>query len=268
MHPIEHLRYVARAVGADPGVVAREAADALAEVARIEPAGLVPACRRLIARHVTAGPVWWLSARMLRSDDPVAEGRRSAHELDDDPTGRHLADAIDDSATVVVVGWPDITSGALRRRGDLEVLVVDWASEGERFVRRLVERGSRASLVPEPGAGAAAMVADLVIVESFAGAPDGVLAAPGSLAVAAVAAHRQVPVWAVAGVGRILPEQMWATLVNHLDDSGVEPWDREAVVVPASLLSSVAGPDGVVDAGEALANPSCPAAPELFRMAG
>ena len=66
MHPIEHLRYVARATGADPAVIAREAADALVEMARIQPAGLVPACRRLIERHVASGPVWWLSARMLR----------------------------------------------------------------------------------------------------------------------------------------------------------------------------------------------------------
>lgn len=268
MHPIEHLRYVARATGADPAVVAREAADALVEMARIQPAGLVPACRRLIERHVASGPVWWLSARMLRSDDPAGAGRQSAAELDSDPTPGHLADALPDSATVVVVGWPDVSADGLRQRGDAELLVVDWASEGEQFARRLRDRGSEVSLVPESGAGPAAVVADLVLVEALAAGPAGVLAVPGSLAVAAVAAHQQVPVWAVTGVGRVLPEQLWAALVNQLDESGLEPWDRSAEVVPADLFSQVVGPEGVMDAATGLQASTCPAAPELFRPAG
>ncbi len=268
MHPIEHLRYVARATGADPGVVAREAADALVEMARVQPAGLVPACRRLIDRHVASGPVWWLSARMLRSEDPVRAGRESASELDSDPTSSQLVDAIPDSATAVVVGWPDVTAGALRRRGDVEVLVVDWSSEGQQFARRLRDCGSDAALVPESGAGSAAVVADLVIVEALAAGPAGVLAVPGSMAVAAVAAHQQVPVWAVAGVGRVLPEQLWDALVNRLDESGEEPWDRPVEVVPADLISGVVSADGWQDTESGLRATTCPAAPELFRSAG
>lgn len=268
MHPIEHLRYVARATGADPAVVAREAADALVEMARIQPAGLVPACRRLIDRHVASGPVWWLSARMLRSEEPARAGRESASELDSDPTASHLTDALADSATVVVVGWPDVTAEALRRRGDVEVLVVDWSSEGEQLARRLQERGSEVALVPESGAGPAAVVADVVLVEALAAGPAGVLAVPGSMAVAAVAAHQQVPVWAVAGVGRVLPEQLWDALVNRLDESGAEPWDRPVEVVPAGLISCVVGPDGLVEAEPGLRATTCPAAPELFRAAG
>ena len=268
MHPIEHLRYVARATGADPAVIAREAADALVEMARIQPAGLVPACRRLIERHVASGPVWWLSARMLRSEDPPRAGRESAQQLDSDPTSRHLADALPDAATVVVVGWPDVAADALRLRGDAELLVVEWASEGEQFARRLRDRGSEVTLVPESGAGPAAMVADVVLIEALAAGPAGVLAVPGSLAVAAVAAHQQVPVWAVAGVGRVLPDQLWAALVGRLDESGLEPWDRSAEVVPADLVSHVVGPEGLVEAAAGLQATTCPAAPELFRAAG
>ncbi|HMC39785.1 MAG TPA: hypothetical protein VKI19_08995 [Acidimicrobiales bacterium] len=268
MHPIEHLRYVARASGADPAVVAAEAAEALTEMARMQPAGLVPACRRLIERHVTAGPVWWLSARMLREDDPVAAGRRAADELRHDPTSGHLADALAEGATALVIGWPDVTSGGLRRRGDVEVLVVDWASEGDQFVRRLRERGSDAELVSESGVGPAAVVADVVLVEAMAAGPAGVLAAPGSMAAAAVAAHQRVPVWAVAGVGRLLPGALWDALMTRLDDSGVEPWDRSVEVVPADLIDRVVGPDGLVDTAEGLARATCPAAPELFRAAG
>jgi hypothetical protein len=268
MHPIEHLRYVARATGFDPAVVAAEAAEALAEMARIQPAGLVPACRRLIERHLAAGPVWWLSARMLRDDDPVAAGRRAAYELEQDRTAAVLADALPDSATVVLVGWPDVASEALRRRGDVEVLVVDWASEGEQLVRRLRDRGSDAVLVNESGVGPAAVVADVVIVEALAAGPAGVLAAPGSMAAAAVAAHQQVPVWAVTGVGRLLPGPLWDALLARLDESGVEPWDRSVEVVPASLLTTIVGPDGCDEPAQGLLKATCPPAPELFRPAG
>ena len=88
MHPIEHLRYVARAAGADPALVASEAAAALAQMAALDPAGLVPACRRLVERHLTAGPVWWLSARILGADDQRAAAREAAALLDRDPTMR------------------------------------------------------------------------------------------------------------------------------------------------------------------------------------
>jgi hypothetical protein len=268
VHPIEHLRYVARATGADPAVIAREAADALVEMARIQPQGLLPACRRLIERHVAAGPVWWLSARMLRADDPVRVGRESAREIEDDPTGSHLAGALPDEATALVVGWPDVTSEGLRGRGDVEVLVLEAAGEGGQFVRRLRDRGFEAQLVPESGAGPAAVVADVVLVEAFAAGPAGVLAAPGSMAAAAVAAHQQVPVWAVAGLGRVLPAQLWDALVNQLDESGIEPWERPVEVVPSDLFSQLVGPDGPVAAAEGLAAATCPAAPELFRIAG
>lgn len=268
MHPIEHLRYIARATGADPALVAAEAADALVEMARVQPAGLVPACRRLIERHVSAGPVWWLSARMLREEDPVRAGRDAAEQLRCDPTADVLADALPDSATAVVVGWPDLTVDALRRRGDVEVLVVDWESDGEHLVRRLRDRDQVASLIPPSGAGPAAMVADVVIVEACAAGPAGILATPGSMAVAAVAAHRQVPVWAVVGVGRLLPGPLWDAVLSRLDESGIEPWDRAVEVVPAELITQVVASEGVSEPAEGLLRPTCPAAPELFRPAG
>ena len=268
MHPIEHLRYVARATGADPAVVAREAADALVEMVRIQPAGLVPACRRLIDRHLSSGPVWWLSARMLRSEDPVRAGRQAARELEQDPTGNRLADALPDEATALVVGWPDVVAEGLRRRGDTEVLVVDWGAEGHQFARRLNDLGSEAQLVPESGVGPAAVVSDVVLIEALAAGPGGVLAVPGSMAAAAVATHQQVPVWAVTGVGRVLPGPLWDALVNRLDESGAEPWDRSVEVVPAGMISQVIGPDGPLDTEAGLAAATCPPAPELYRAAG
>jgi hypothetical protein len=268
MHPIEHLRYVARAAGADPALVAREAASALAEMARMEPAGLVPSCRRLVERHLTSAPIWWLSARLLGADDVPAEARAAIADLNGDATEDHLAAVLPDSATVLLLGWPDICSAALRSRGDVEVLVVDAGGEGAALVRRLRERGGDAALVPESGTGPAAGVVDLVLVEALAAGPGGVLAAPGSMSAAAVAAHRGVPVWAVAGVGRVLPERLWDALVARLDQSDDEPWDRAVELVDASLLTAVAGPEGLIDTNSGLRAATCPAAPELFRAAG
>jgi hypothetical protein len=268
MHPIEHLRYVARATGADPAVVAREAAAALADMARLEPAGLVPACRRLIERHLVSGPVWWMSARILGADDPVQAARAVMSELAGDETDQHLASALPDSATVLLVGWPDICSAALRSRGDAEVLVIDSGGEGGPLVRRLDAAGNDASLVPDSGIGPAAAVSDLVLVEALVAGPPGVMAAPGSLAAAAVAAHSRIPVWAVTGVGRVLPARLWEAMTARLDQSGQEPWERPAELVGADLISEVIGPGGASDTECGLAAATCPAAPELFRPAG
>jgi hypothetical protein len=268
MHPIEHLRYVARATGADPVLVAREAASALGEMYRSEPAALVPACRRLVERHLSAGPVWWLCARMLGADDPVEGARAATRELDRDLTADHLAELLPDSATVVIVGWPDVSVEALRSRGDLEVLVIDSSGEGSALVRRLVDRGTEAQLIPDSGTGPAVAVADVVLIEAMAAGPGGVLGAPGSLAAAAVATSRLIPVWAVTGVARVLPERLWESLLARLDASGEEPWERPGEVVPADLFSQVIATGGVTEVEVGLATTTCPAAAELFRAAG
>ncbi len=277
MNPVERLRYIAQAQGADPSFVTCEAAEALVSLVATQPEGLLMACRRLIEHNLAVGPLWWLSARMLRSDEPEREGMEAARELAYDDTARHLADSLDDVGVAVVVGWPDVTAGALRRRGDVEVLVVDWDSQGAQFVRRLNDWGCEATLVPASGAATAAMVADVVLVEAFAAGPGGVIATPGSLAAAAMARHRQVPVWVVCGVGRVLPEALWDTLMSCLDSSGAEPWDRFVELVPASLINAVVGPDGgtsihiqapdyAVGVEAALGYSTCPPAPELLRI--
>jgi hypothetical protein len=268
MHPIEHLRYVARASGADPSLVAREAATALAEIARADPAGLVPACRRLVERHLTSGPVWWMSARVLSAADPSAAALNSAAELEDDQTDRHLAEMLPDSATVTIVGWPEASAAALRRRGDVEVLVVDSTGEGSGLARRLANSGSESEVIPNSGVGPAAAVSDLVVVEALVAGPVGVLAAPGSLPAAAVAAHSGRPVWLVTPAGTVLPEALWDALVTRFDDTAGEPWERAAELVPATLLTELIGPEGQGSVLEGLAAPTCPVAPELLRPAG
>lgn len=86
MHPIERLRYVARSGWGGSADLGAEAAYALAELAEQEPAALLPACRRLLERNPTCGPLWWVAARLLCAGDAWAEAVRCARLLEDDPT--------------------------------------------------------------------------------------------------------------------------------------------------------------------------------------
>jgi hypothetical protein len=268
MHPVERLRYVAQASGSDPALLAREAAYALAQVAEEDEPGLVPACRRLIERHLSAGPLWWLSARALADPDPGPAARLAADELDDDATDRVLARVLPEDIAVLVIGWPDLAGAALRRRGDLEALVVEGDGDGRALARRLRESGNEVSLVPDSGIASAAVVCDLVVVEAHAAGPGGILANRGSHAAAAVAQGAGVPVWAVAGIGRVLPGPMWDAMLSRIDEEGDEPWDRAVEVVPSGLISAVVGSDGLVEGLAALSAPTCLVAPELLRSMG
>ena len=267
MHPIERLRYVARASGAEQADLVRETAGALASLG-FDPPGLVTACRRILQRHPESGPLWWLSARVLTAGDPVAEAWRAADEIGGDPTARELAHALPEEATVCVLGWPELVAEALPRRGDVVVYVVDVLDEGTGFVRRLTVSDVEAVDVPLSGLGAAAADASVVLLEASAVGPDGFVAVAGSRAAAAVGRHAGAAVWLVAGIGRLLPARMWEGLVRRVDDGRSDPWDVEDEVVPLDLVDRVVGPWGVLPAGEAVRRIDCPVAPELLKEAG
>jgi hypothetical protein len=266
MHPIERLRYVARASGADQRVLVHETATALRGL-RLEPSGLVTACRRIVERHPTSGPLWWLCAEVLTASDPFEQALRCADLLDIDPTADELVDALPEDATVAVLGWPDLVGEAVIRRGDVVVLAIDVLDEGAGLVRRLQRADVEAESVPPAGLGAAAASADLVLLEASACGPDGALTISGGRAAAAVAYCAEVPVWLVAGRGRRLPDPMWQTLLDRLGELG-DPWLAEDEVVPIQLVSHVVGPDGVQRAPGDVGVPECPLAHELLRSVG
>ena len=263
MHPIERLRYVARASGADQVMLVRETAQALAAF-RDDPSGLVAASRRIVDRHPTSGPLWWLCARVLTSPDGHREAWRAVDDIEADPTASELAFALPEDATVCVVGWPELAGEALPRRGDVEVLAVDALGEGSGLVRRLLHAGVDAVDVPPSGLAAAVASSDLLLLEAVALGPSGFVAVSGSLAAAAVARHAQVPVWVVAGVGRLLPRRMWDALADRQATRAADPWDLDEEVVPLSLVDAVSGPAGLQACEDALRRTDCPVAPELF----
>lgn len=263
MHPIERLRYVARASGADQRLLVRETAGALAGFG-FDPPGLVTACRRIVSRHPAAGALWWLASRVLTAEDPVREAWRAADEVEADPTATCLGLALPDDATVCVLGWPEVADEALPRRGDVEVLVVDVGGEGSELVRRLRRSGVEAVDVPESGLGAAVVASDVLLLEAQVVGPTDLVAVAGSRAAAAVAHHRGRAVWAAAGVGRFLPKRVWEVVARRLDDLG-DPWDVTDELVPLDLVDRLVGPRGPQPVPDALRRTDCPLAPELFR---
>jgi hypothetical protein len=263
VHPIERLRYVARASGVDQALLVRETAHALAAFHH-DPPGLVAACRRIVDRHPTSGPLWWLCARVLTAPDGQREAWAAVDDITDDPTSTELAFALPEAATICVVGWPELVGEALPRRGDVEVLAVDALGEGSGLVRRLMQAGIDALDVPTAGLGAAVSTADIVLLEAVALGPESFLAVSGSLAAAAVAREMGASVWLVAGVGRALPARMWAALVARLGSVREDPWDLLEEVVPLNLVDNVCGSSGLESSADALARTSSPVAPELF----
>ncbi|MGY6499965.1 MAG: hypothetical protein ACXIVQ_03565 [Acidimicrobiales bacterium] len=262
MHPIERLRYVARASGAAHELLVRETASALSAFGS-DPSGMVTACRRVVARQPTSGPVWWLAAHVLTAPEPLPAAWAAVEAMANDTTVRELTYAIPDDATVCVLGWPDAIGEALVRRGDLHVLVVDALGEGSHLSHRLLMSEVDVEDVPPIGVGAAAAEADLVLLESSAVGPGEFLGISGTRAAAATARHAGVPVWLVAGVGRLLPQRMWDVLVSRVDLD--EPWDADDEIVPLDLVDRLVGPAGpeAVDVG--LKRVDCPVAPELFK---
>jgi hypothetical protein len=263
VHPIERLRYVARADGAGPTRLTVAAARALSGLGD-DHAGLVTGCRQMVDRHPAVGTLWWLTARLLTAENAEREAWAVTEALESDPTPAVLAAELPDETVVVVLGWQELVAPALHRRADLQVLAIDAFGEGSALADSLAGNDVDATDVPESGMGAAVAEAGLVVIEALALGPDGLVATSGSRAAAAVARHVGVPVWAVIGEGRALPGPMWDALCRRLEQGG-DPWDADEERVPADLVDVVVGPWGVGTVAEAIEHGDCPVAPELFK---
>jgi hypothetical protein len=262
VHPIERLRYVARAGDAPTAPLVREAAIALASFAH-DPVELVIACRQLIERRPTSGPLLWVAARMVTGTDPGTEAWEAVEALERDTTARELAHALPADSTVLVIGASEICGEAVLQRPDVEVLIADTVGEGYGLVRQLEARDHAAVDVPPAGVGAAAAEADLVLLEAEVMHDQAAMARAGSLAAAAVAQHTGTPVWLAAGVGRVVPTRMFEWVTGS--GAEVDPWDDDVEAVPMSLVDRIVGPSGLQPVAEIRYRIDCPIAPELFR---
>jgi hypothetical protein len=264
VHPIERLRYVARAGHTDPTMVAVEAALALADLPD-EPGVLLTSVRRLIDFHPSCGPLWWVAAHVLVADDPVLAVDLVVEQLDDDPTPERLAEAVrapDGGRQIVVV--LEATDQVARGVGAVSSCEVRVVGEHPGLRRAVATMGSYVEDVTGWSSSEIPAVlegARLVIIEASAAGPAGIVAAAGARRLADAAAKSSVPVWCVAGVGRTLPPRMFGALVARVEAM------PEVELVPVESLALVIGPDGATAPATALAGTDCPSPPELFRRA-
>lgn len=266
VHPIEHLRYVARAQGADPTSLVEETAHALGSL-HFDPSGLVVACRRIVERHPFAGALWWLCANVVTSAEPFEAVWELADEIRSDRTGAELAAVLADDAIVVTIGDPDVIGDALIRRGDIRVLALDARFSATSFIRRMERHDVDAEPVEAGVAGAAIRAADLVLVEALAIDSHRCVAPMGSSTIAAIASAFGTEVWVVAGVGRRLPSGFLDAMVAKAEAMGADtdPWDLDVEVLPTSMFTHVGGPNGKVPMGPPAIVAECPMAHELLR---
>jgi hypothetical protein len=266
VHPIEHLRYVARAQGADPASLVEETAHALGSL-RFDPSGLVVACRRIVERHPFAGPLWWLCANVATSAEPFDAVWELAEEIHDDRTGAVLAAQLPDDAAVATIGDPGVIGDGLRRRGDVRVLAFDAGHTASSFVRRMERHDVDVEPLDAGVAGVAVRHADVVLVEAMAIDPRRAIVPVGSSTIAAIGASVGTEVWIVAATGRRLPTGFLDSMVARVDALADEtdPWELDVEVLPTSLVTHVVGPHGRVPMGPPAIVAECPMAHELLR---
>jgi hypothetical protein len=266
VHPIEHLRYVARAQGADPTSLVEETAHALGSL-RFDPSGLVVACRRIVERHPFTGALWWLCANVSTSAEPFEAVWELADEIRNDPTGAELGAVLADDATVATIGDPDVIGAGLVRRGDIRVLALDAGHTATSFVRRMERHDVDVEPVDAGVAGVVSNHADVVLIEAMAVDSGRAVVPVGSSTIAAAAATWGTPVWLVAGVGRRLPSgfvDAMVAKVGALSDE-CDPWNLDVEVLPTSMFTHVVGPHGKVPMGPPAIVAECPMAHELLR---
>ncbi|MCZ7525913.1 MAG: hypothetical protein M5U14_05690 [Acidimicrobiia bacterium] len=248
MQPFERLRHLARWADTDDTDLVEEAADCLGGF-RDDPAGLVVACRRLVAHHPVNGRLWWLCARALCAPDPADAAAEACRLLRTDPTPTRLAEALPfpPEDPVLVLGAAEVVEATGAIRPDLHLLAVRGCGRPARVARPVSEAEGLAS---SPGH---------VLVGVHALGPDGAVVPAGAVGLARAAREVPAPVWFVAGAGRTLPARLFDVLGARLGD---EP---AVDVVPLDVADRVVGPKGPQHPRDAARRPDCPVAPELLR---
>ncbi|MGH9050183.1 MAG: hypothetical protein ACRDY4_10670 [Acidimicrobiia bacterium] len=261
MQPFERLRHLARWSG-DGVELVSEAADCLAGFAD-DPAGLVVACRRLLVHHPTAGPLWWLCARVLAAPDPASAAWDAWQRVHGDATYERVAELLpfphDD--VVAVLGGPELAGAVAATRPDLDVVAVRRRSGDEHLRARLARADASARTIDEIEL--AALEPSHLLVETPAADPTRAAVPAGTHDLVTT---RRVVGWLVAGVGHVLPARLFASVAQHIEEDDERTPALE--LVDAGDFARIAGPTGL-DRPDTLARRvDCPVAPELLRLGG
>ena len=263
VQPFERLRYLARWSDEDDGALVSEAADCLAGFAD-DPAGLVVACRRLLSHHPASGALWWLCSRVLTAPEPAEAAWEAWTLINEDRTATRLSGLLpfphDDP--IAVLGWPDLAGAALAERPDLDVIAVRRRSGDDQLRARLARREHPVRVVNEVEL--AALEPSYLLVEATAASPTCAVVPDGAADLLGDLAGGGTTGWLVAGVGRLLPERLFASLQRELERD--DPDHVPVALVDAGRFARVAGPRGLDAPGELSRRVDAPVAPELLRL--
>ncbi len=264
MHPIERLRYVARASHVPAKYLVRDTAMALSDFVG-DDAVLLISCKRILDRQPSAAPLVWLVAHALGAPNPSSALWDAAEEIEGDKSAAALAYELPDDATIATIGWSDWLADVLRVRGDVGVVVIDLDGEAEYELETSADPDQHWLCVDPSGAGQALSEATHVVLGLDALGPEQSIARQGALMLAATAKHREMPVWGVAPTGFALPDRMYSGLARRWHESEATTiWERPVEEIETTLFDRIATHKGVVAAADALRMSGCPIVPELF----
>lgn len=256
MHPIEHLRHLARVDSSEAAGLVAETATALGSL-RNDPATLVVACRRILERHASVGPMWWLCSHLLLAADPGDRSWELADEVASDATPGHLAARLAPDSHVLTGGIDLTLIEAVADRGDVTVACLALG-DAVRLVRRAARFGVPIEPLDTSELSDAAARCDAAVISLRAGSPAGLLVARDAALVARTAAAAGTPVWLVAPTGTCLPDR-YVTAIGEAGASALSELEP-------SLIAAVIGPAGFETDVTAAVRPTAPMAPELLRV--
>ena len=261
MQPFERLRYLARWSEDDGPELLSEAADCLAAFGG-DAAGLVVACRRLLAHHPSSATLWWLCSQVLAAPDAVDASWTAWQAFTDDRTPARLGSALPfpHDEPVAVLGWPDCIAEGLAERPDLDVVAVRVRGEGDLLSRRLRRLEQPVRVVVESEL--LTVEPSHLLVETSAAGGGSALVPHGAIDLVAAAKSHGSKVWLVAGLGRVLPERLFQSLTRAVGD------DADTELLSADRVDQVVGPTGLEPPAAFARRMDCAVAPELLRLAG
>lgn len=211
VHPIERLRYVARAGDEEPVLLAEEAALGLGAMS-FDRRALVPASRRLLEAHPSCGPLWWVVAHLLVADDVRAAVNQALDELALDPTPEELAAGFPAGA-VITSGLGSISLSAVSLRPDIEVHLLGPHRSLRSALRSLDGEVQASGFSPEE-IDEALEDAQLVLVEALGAGPSGCILSESDARLVEEGAKAGLVIWAVVGAGRLLPHLLFEAMLE------------------------------------------------------
>ena len=215
-----------------------------------DPATVLLTCRRLVERHPTVGPLWWLCSEMVTALEPRETMRRCVDRVREDSTPVHLAEflaeRLGEGSLVCLNGWSWDVAVALSQMEPREICVVDGDNGADHMVRVLERAEHEVHLVGSTGGASAVGEADVVVLSALAASADVAWCSAGGHGLAAVAYCSETPVVLATPRGTRLPHQtLEGMAIDLASQTRGQVWHRGIDEIPVGLFTWFVGPSGV-----------------------